>query len=144
MLKHRAWLGVLPVFLVFVCSVAFGQANGTFSGTVVDKTGSVISGATVTATSQSTGLVRAVKTNESGHYLIPLLPVSTYTIQVASTGFQTTAQKNLELQVNESREVNFTLAPGAVTENVDVTANGLAVESTNPWLGQVIYSHQVA
>lgn len=144
MLKNRIWLGILPVFLVLTYSVAFGQANGTFSGTVTDKTGSVIAGATVTATSESTGLVREVNTNESGRYLIPLLPVSSYTIQVASPGFQTTTQKDIELQVNESREINFTLAPGAVTENVDVTANVVAVETTNPTLGQVINSQQVA
>ncbi len=53
-------------------------------------------------------------------------------------------QKNIRLQVNESREVNFTLAPGTVTQNVEVSANVLTVETTNPSLGQVITSQQVA
>src|ERR1700722_1953833 len=137
-------LCVVSAFLLFVCPTLYGQANGSFSGTVSDKTGSVIAGATVKAISQGTGLSREVKTDESGHYVIPLLSVADYTIQVEAQGFQTTRQKDIRLQVNESREVNFTLSPGAVTESVDVNANVVTVETANPSLGQVITAQQVA
>src|ERR1700758_2939719 len=56
------------------------QATGSFSGTIADKSGGNVPGATVTATSAATGLARTGKTDESGHYLIPLLPVGGYTI----------------------------------------------------------------
>lgn len=144
MQTKRALLCAVSAFLLLMCATAYGQANGSFSGTVSDKTGSVIAGATVRATSQGTGLSREVKTDESGHYLIPLLSVSDYTIQVEAQGFQTTRQKDVRLQVNESREVNFTLIPGAVTASVEVTADVVAIETTNPSLGQVITSQQVA
>src|SRR5580700_11126587 len=137
-------LCVVSAFLLFVCPTLYGQANGSFSGAVSDKTGSVIAGATVKAISQGTGLSREVKTDESGHYVIPLLSVADYTIQVEAQGFQTTRQKDIRLQVNESREVNFTLSPGAVTESVDVNANVVTVETANPSLGQVITAQQVA
>jgi hypothetical protein len=144
MQTKRALPCAVSAFLLLVCPTVYGQANGSFSGTVSDKTGSVIAGATVRATSQGTGLSREVKTDESGHYLIPLLSVADYTIQVESRGFQTTRQKDIRLQVNESREVNFILVPGAVTQNVEVSADVVAVETTNPTLGQVITSRQVA
>src|SRR5581483_6567319 len=48
------------------------------------------------------------------------------------------------LQVDEHRELNFTLAPASVTEKVEVSATEVAVETTNPSLGQVITSEQVA
>ena len=124
-------------------STAWGQAIGSFSGTVLDKTGSPISGATVTATSQSTGISRSAKTDDSGHYLIPLLPVSVYTLRVEFTGFQTAESKDLRLQVDEARELNFTLSPSAVTTQVEVSATAVAVETTNPSLGQVITSQEV-
>ncbi len=86
----------------------YGQAIGSFSGTVVDKSGSVISGAEVTVISQGTGLSRTTKTDSTGHYLIPLLPVSVYTLRVEFQGFQSAESKDLRLQVDEARELDFT------------------------------------
>ena len=144
MLKRKVLL------LAVLCSVfslrpfLYSQANGSFSGTVSDKTGSVITGASVNVTSQATGLTRDVNTDASGHYLVPLLPVSTYTIRVQSQGFRTVEQKDIRLQVDEQREIDFTLNPASVSSTVEVTATEVAVETTNPTLGQVITSEEVA
>jgi hypothetical protein len=127
-----------------ISPLLYAQATGSFSGTVSDKAGAVISGAAVKATSQGTGVVREAKTDDSGHYLIPLLPVAFYTIRVDSPGFQATEQKDIRLQVDEHREVDFTLAPASVSSTVEVSATEVAVETTNPSLGQVITSEQVA
>jgi len=144
MLNKRALLA--GIFCTCVCFVSplFGQANGSLAGTVSDKAGAVIAGATVTATSQSTGLSRDTKTDDSGHYLIPLLPVADYRIRVDAQGFQSTEQKDIRLQVDEHREVDFSLAPASVTSTVEVSATEVAVETANPTLGQVITSQQVA
>ncbi len=125
-------------------SLLFGQANGSFSGTVSDKTGSVVSGASVKVTSPSTGFSREAKTDGSGHYTIPLLPVSNYTVHVEAPGFQPSERKDITLQVDEQREVDFALNPGTVTETVEVTGTEVAVETSNATLGQVITSKQVA
>ena len=141
--QKALWIAaVCSLFLV--CPSLYGQAKGSFSGTVSDKSGSVISGAKVTITSQGTGLSRESTTDDSGHYLVPLLPVATYTLRVESSGFQSAEQKDVRLQVDESRELNFTLAPASVTEKVVVNAEQVAVETTNATLGQVITSEEVA
>jgi len=142
MFTKKALVGVF--FCLFSCTLVFGQANGSFSGTVTDKTGSVVAGATVKATSQATGISRDAKTDGSGHYTIPLLPVSDFTVSVESPGFQSVSQKDVRLQVDEHRELNFTLAPASVTESVEVSATEVAVQTTNPTLGQVITEQQVA
>src|SRR5579863_7601272 len=143
MLTKRTLL-VVFCSLVSVCPSLYGQATGSFSGTITDKTGSVIPGATVTATSQGTSLARESKTDDSGHYLIPLLPVSNYIIRVDSQGFQPAEQKDVRLQIDEHRELDFTMAPASVTSTVEVNATEVAVESTNATLGQVITSEEVA
>jgi hypothetical protein len=137
-------------FLLLVCTIAlsvspalYGQAAGSFSGTVTDKSGSAITGATVTATSQGTGVSRQAKTDEAGHYLIPLLPASIFTVRVEFQGFQTVENKDLRLQVEEARELNFALAPSTVSSTVEVSASALTVETSNPSLGQVINAQQV-
>jgi len=144
MLKRKALLIAVLCSVFSLCPLLYSQANGSFSGTVADKTGSVIAGATVKITSQGTGLTREVKTDGSGHYLAPLLPVSIYTIRVEFQGFQTTAQKDIRLQVDEQREVNFTMNPASVSSTVEVSATEVAVETTNPTIGQVITAEEVA
>src|SRR6266403_3642361 len=144
MLKRNALLVAVLCSVFCLCPLLYGQANGSFSGTVADKTGSVISGATVKITSQGTGVTREVKTDDSGHYTAPFLPVSIYTIRVESQGFQITEQKDIRLQVDEQREVDFTVNPASVSQTVEVSAEEVAVETTNPSLGQVITAEQVA
>src|SRR6201981_127385 len=144
MFTKKALLVVLFCLMVLSASpLVYSQANGNFSGTISDKTGSVIAGATVKVTSQGTGLVREAKTDDTGHYLIPLLPVGYFTVHVESQGFQAAEQKDVRLQVDEHRELDFTLAPASVTSTVEVSATEVAVETTNPTLGQVITSEQV-
>jgi hypothetical protein len=139
------------VLLVVLCTLAFcvspvlyGQATGSFSGNVTDKSGAAIAGATVTATSQSTGVSRQVKTDDAGHYLIPLLPVSIYTLRAEFQGFQPIESKDLRLQVDEARELNFTLVPSAQSTQVEVLASAVAIETSNPSLGQVITAQEVS
>jgi hypothetical protein len=144
MLKRYALLVAVVCCVLSLSSLVYSQANGNLSGTVADKTGSVISGAAVKIVSQTTGTTREVKTDGSGHYQAPFLAVSVYTIRVESSGFQTTEQKDVRLQVDEQREINFTLNPASVSQTVEVSAEEVAVETTNPSLGQVITAEQVA
>jgi Carboxypeptidase regulatory-like domain len=141
--------GRLFVSLIAFCAVVCfspasrGQATGNFSGGVLDTSGGAISGATVTATSQGTGVARQTKTDDTGHYLFPLLPIGIYTVRVEFQGFRPGESKDLRLQVDEAREVDFTLSPSAVSSQIEVSAAAVAVETTNPSLGQVITSEQV-
>jgi hypothetical protein len=145
MLNKRSLLIVVCCCLVFsLSSLLYGQASGSFSGTVSDKAGAVVPGATVRATSQGTGVSREAKTDDSGHYLIPLLPVAFYTIRVDAQGFGPAEEKDVRLQIDEHRELNFTVASASVTTAVEVNATEVAVETTNPTLGQVITAEQVA
>src|SRR5271170_2612617 len=138
-------------FLVATCALAlaitpatYAQATGSFSGTITDKSGANVSGATVTATSQTTGLARETKTDGVGHYLIPLLPVGTYTVRVDSTGFQSNESKDLSLDVDQARELDFSLSPAGVSSTITVAGNAVVAETANPSLGQVITSQEVS
>jgi len=139
------------ILLMVVCVLAFmfpgvmqGQATGSFSGNVLDKSGLAIPGANVIVTSAETGLVRDGKSDSAGHYLIPLLPVGTYMVRVDVTGFRSAESKDLRLQVDEAREIDFSLVPATVVTTVDVSGEAVAVETANPSLGQVITSQQVS
>jgi Carboxypeptidase regulatory-like domain len=144
---HKILLLAVVCFLaLMVPSALHGQATGSFSGNVLDKSGSGVPGATVIATAQATGLARNTKTDSAGHYLLPLLPVGTwtYTVRVDASGFQSAESKDLHLLVDEARELDFSLAPSTVVTSVAVTGDAVAVETANPSLGQVINAQQVS
>jgi len=98
----------------------------------------------VRITSQATGLTREVKTDNTGHYTVPLLPAAFYAIHVEASGFGPADRKDLRLQVDEQRELDFTLQPASVSSTVEVSATEVAVETSTPSLGQVITSEEVA
>ncbi|MGA8782927.1 MAG: carboxypeptidase-like regulatory domain-containing protein [Terracidiphilus sp.] len=135
---------VVCVLAIMIAPSARGQATGSFSGNLADKSGGAIPSATVTVTAQETGQVRTTKTDSTGHYLVPLLPVGLFTVKVDAAGFNSAETKDLRLQVDEARELDFTLVPKTVVETVAVEADAVAVETANPSLGQVITSQDVS
>ena len=137
-------LVIFCILALWIAPVVHGQATGSFSGNVLDKSGAGVPGATVVATSQGTGLARDGKTDNSGHFLIPLLPVGTYNVRVDAAGFQSGESRDLRLQVDEAREVDFSLVPATVVTTVAVSGEAVAVETANSSLGQVVTAQQVS
>jgi hypothetical protein len=145
-MRKRFFIAWAACFVSLCCfgGRTYGQGSGSIFGNITDKSGSAISGATVTVTSQTTGAIRQSITDDSGHYNVNLLPVSVYTVRAEFKGFQTAESKDVRLQVDEQRELDFSLSPATVSSSVEVVANAVAVETANPSLGQVITSQQVS
>jgi len=86
---------------------AFAQdyTSGTITGNVVDGSGKAIAGATVTATSNATGIVRSGTTSASGTFSLVNLPIGDYTVTVAAPGF--TSETESQVVVEASKQTNF-------------------------------------
>ena len=84
-------LTVLVALLIGVQSLRlYGQTagEGAISGTVTDTTGAVVSGATVTAKNNATGIATTRTSTSAGLFSItPLLP-GRYTVVVSAPGFK--------------------------------------------------------
>jgi hypothetical protein len=145
MLSKMTWaVRTLCGLLCLSGALVFGQATGSFSGTVSDNSGAVLAGAKVTVTAQSTNVSREAISDDQGHYLVPLLAVSDYAVHVEAAGFKPADAKDIVLQLDEHRELDFKLVPASVSTNVDVSATEVTVQTSNPTLGQVITSQEVA
>ena len=132
-------------FLTFVAGAfVYGQATGSISGTISDSSGSAIAGAKVTVTATETGTSRSTITDDRGQYVVPLLAATLYSVQAELQGFQPSKADNVRLQVDEHRELNFTLSPATVQTSVEVSAAAVAVQTADATLGQVITTQQVA
>ena len=136
------WFSITLSALV-VCPSLFAQATGSISGTVTDMTGAALAGAKVTATVPATGLTRSSTTNAEGEYVVPLLGVAIYNVEVEQQGFQKGAAQDIRLQVDEHRELDFKLSPSTVQTTVEVSGTAVAVQTSDATLGQVITSQQV-
>ena len=116
------------LFFSLVCAVSLflspaasaQTVTGTLQGTVSDSKGAVVPGADVVIRNMETGQERNVKTGSEGTYLATFLPLGRYTVTTSSAGFSKVAQENIEVTLNQTIVVNFTLNPSSVTEAVVV------------------------
>ncbi|MBI3697058.1 MAG: carboxypeptidase regulatory-like domain-containing protein, partial [Acidobacteria bacterium] len=132
------------VLLLLAASVAFGQVvTGTIQGTVTDSSGGVIAGASVTVQNAATGFKRTGRTNETGVYNLPFLPTGEYQVQVELQGFQTAVRKGVTIAADQRAVLDFTLAPGSVTETVTVVEAAPLVNRASSELGEVLQRRTV-
>jgi len=136
---------VIVVFVLATHSNAWAQAvaGAQISGTVRDSSGGTIPGAEVTVTKIDTAMTRTVFTSADGVYVLPNLSVGPYQLKVVLQGFNTYVRDGIVLQVSSNPEINVTLAVGAISEQVTVTANSTLVETKNTGVGQVIDNQRV-
>jgi outer membrane receptor protein involved in Fe transport len=136
---------LLLVLMLLVATLVSAQTfRGTILGTVSDASGAVISGATVKARNQGTGLERTTQTSGDGSYSIPELPIGKYTVTISQSGFQTTTMREVTVDVATDRRVDVVLKPGEVSEKVEVSGEQLAqVETTSSTLGGILTSQTI-
>src|ERR1017187_10291815 len=137
------FLVLILLLLCLPCKLSHAQTlNGSFHGIVADSTGAVIPEATVVIKNVGTGATRQITSSAAGFYTVTQLPPASYTVTDSKPGFKTEIQ-SVELLVAEDREVTFTLQVGQVTQQVDVTAQAAALNTTSSTLGTVVGSMQV-
>ena len=93
-------------------------------GTVTDQSGAVVPGVKITITETRTNSVRTTETNDAGNYFLVNLDPGDFRVEAEKAGFSQALRSGVELQPNTTVRVNFELTAGAVTQTIDVTANG--------------------
>lgn len=128
----------MRVFLILGCVCLLAglpvraQVNtGRILGTVTDQTGGVIAGAMVTVTNTETGVARNLVADQAGEYVAPNLNPGTYTVRATAMGFQTFQRQNVAVGLGQDARVDAQLAPGQVTQTVEVTATTPLLDTTS-------------
>jgi len=129
---YRRLLFPALVFALLFAPSTFAQTvTGTIQGTVSDSRGAIVPGANVVIRNLDTGQERNLKTGGEGTYVAPFLPLGKYTVTVTTAGFNKVAQENIEVTLNQTRVINFTLQPSSLTEAVVVTPDAAPINTTN-------------
>ena len=141
-LKHLSMLAVMLI----VGHILWGQSGttGTILGTVTDTTGAVVPNAPVDVTNTATGVTITVRSTAAGDYTATNLLPGTYRVLVQMPGFSKTVETGIVLEVAQDARANLQLKPGAVTETVEVSSGGVALDTDSSAVAQIVTPQQVS
>ena len=128
--------------LSFMSSVVWAQGTTSrIAGTVTDKTGAVVVGATVTATEQATNRTYTTKSTGTGAYVFDSLQIGTYDVTAEAPGFKKSISTGNVLSIGLPTTVNLSLQVGVAGDSVEVRGGyDLVQTETSGNFGNVIDS----
>src|SRR5437660_10250623 len=130
---------ILLVVLLVTAGVAHAQtATGEVNGTVTDKSGGFVAGASVMLANQATKIEDRVTTNSDGYFVFINVKPGTYVLGVEAKGFKVTQISPFDVGVNQAVAHTIKLEVGAITEQVVVNAEAVMLEGSTSDLGTVI------
>jgi hypothetical protein len=122
------WLIVCFLAVGFLLSLAATPATNaenlspTIRGTVNNSEGSIIKGAKVLITNQSSEAVFRTRTDSNGTYVFRKLPVGVYSLSVQSPGFQTFTVYGIDLTPDSDYTRQIDMLRGSMTRAILVPA----------------------
>jgi hypothetical protein len=126
----RVGLLFLLALLVFGVSAKAQIISGDLVGTIFDKSGAAVPGATVEAINVDTKAKYTTQSNEAGEYRFSNLPIGSYDISASAANFATTTVSGLKVELNKVNTMPITLEiRGAVTQ-VEVSGALATLDTT--------------
>ena len=128
---------------LLLSATLLAQTYGDISGEVLDPSGAVVPGVSITLTNTATNAVRTTESNTAGAYTFPALQPGVYVLKAEKTGFKTFTRQNVEVQVQLSARINIEMQVGSVAETIEVSAQAALLQSENSTVGTVIDNKRI-
>jgi hypothetical protein len=140
----QATIVILTLFLL-MSGLAFAQQTtfGRLAGTVLDASGGVLPGATVTATNEQTAKAVTAVTNERGAFLFPQLTSGSYKVTVELQGFRSAAFPGCVVNVAQEYSLTVKMEIGQMAETITVEGGTTLVQTTTPEVSKTVQQTQV-
>ncbi|MCX6631338.1 MAG: TonB-dependent receptor, partial [Candidatus Solibacter sp.] len=134
----------LILLAAILAAVSYAQEfRGRIQGTVVDASGGLVPGASVSLLNTQTGVTATRQTNEGGRYIFDLISPGTYTVTVELAGFSKFAQEKIILQQRGDVAINAVLKTGDIKDTVTVSAEASMVQFNTAKLDTTVDSKLV-
>ncbi len=143
MTRFRLFSLVLAAGLLGASPALAQVDTGSILGTVRDKSGAVVPGATVNVLESSTNTLTVRSADASGNYVATPLRIGVYAVTVELTGFKKQTRAGIVLRVQDRLRIDFELEPGDLAESVVVTGEAPLVQSETSSLGEVVDAQQI-
>lgn len=134
---------IVAVLLLISPGLIAQTPSGEISGVVVDPSGSVVPGVTVTVTNPATNAVRSAQTNEAGLYTIRALPPGAYSLKAEIPGFRTVERRDIEVQVGSVNRIDVSLQVGEVSNVLEVVGGAPVLQTETASVGTVIENKRI-
>ncbi len=120
------------------------QVTSSVVGSVIDGTGRLVPGATVTLAHEETAAVRTAASDAQGNFGFNAITPGNYTLRVEHAGFKKYEKVHLPVSPNERLAVGeIRLDIGEVSEVISVTAQGTAVQTASSERSGLVSSNQI-
>jgi len=132
-------------FLFCLAAVSLASAQvitASLRGKVSDPNGAMLPNAKITATQKETNFSKSVVAGSLGEYYVATLPAGKYQVVAEAAGFAKVARE-IELTVGQEASIDFKLAVGPVSEQVQVSDIGEVVETTKADIGETVRKDQI-
>src|SRR5687768_8233598 len=126
---YRGVLGVLLAVCLLPSSAAAQGTTSRVAGTITDRDGGRLPGATVTLRNEATGVTFDTVTNENGTYSFDSVQVGRYTLTVELQGFKRFTSADNQVRIGEPATINAALELGAIEQTVEVRASAEIVQT---------------
>lgn len=129
------------LFLLFLTAAVVpvsSQTTGRIAGTIRDPSNAVIRGAEISAKEQATGWRRVTTSDDTGSYVLTLLPPGLYEVTATAPGFQRTVVPEIRVTVTQTASLDIGMLLGPVAELVVVKGTPPLLESSGPQLGRAV------
>src|SRR4051812_34330116 len=97
------------------------SATGSVEGTIVDQSGALLPGVTVTLVEADTGAQRVTLSDADGHFAALLLPVGVYNLTAELAGFVSQKQSEVKVTIGQAIALRLQMSVGGVAESVTVS-----------------------
>jgi hypothetical protein len=136
----RVSLCLCLLLLVGITSIAHAQTavDGAVGGSVLDGSGAVVPGASISVHNTGTNAEQNVVADSSGYFRVIHLQPGIYDVTVTATGFETFKSVNLTVQVGVLTDVQAALKIGNSAQTVEVTGETPLVNTTSPDFAGVV------
>lgn len=145
----RGFVTFLSIAFVLLALVATAPMSaqvisGDIVGTILDKTGATVPGASVEAVNVATGVKYPTTAGETGEYRLNNLPVGVYNITASSSNFAATTVNGFRVELNKTITLQITLEiKGAVT-SIEVSGQAVALDTTTAQLQNTFEGKELA
>ena len=136
-------IAMLAELLLLAPAVSAQTATGQVNGTVTDRSGASIPGATIRLTNEGTNITTQTQTNSTGYYLFLNVQSGSYTLAVEMTGFRSERVSTFNIAVNQAITQNVQMDVGAVSDSITITAEAPLLQQSSSELGSVIAEQAV-
>ncbi len=113
--------------LAVAMPAAAQRTTGEIIGKIVDESGSVLPGVTVTLRGAGVAGAPSVVTSETGTYRFPVLPPGTYDLEYTLAGFTTLKREGIPIAVGSTVELDVSMKVGTLEESITVSGESPVV-----------------